>query len=44
MDRETYLRLVETYGTTEDVILENEEELLREIRKKERARVDDSYT
>jgi len=32
VDRETYLRFVETYGTTEDVTLENEEELLREMR------------
>ena len=44
VDRETYLRFVETYGTTEDVTLENEEKLLREMRNRERARVDDSYT
>jgi len=29
VDRETYLRFVETYSTTEDVLLENDEELLR---------------
>ncbi|WP_456421088.1 hypothetical protein [Thermococcus sp.] len=42
--RETYLRFVETYSTTEDVTLDDEEELLREMRKKERARVDDGHT
>ena len=43
VDRETYLRFVETYSTTEDVLLENDEELLAEMRKKEKARINDSY-
>ncbi len=32
VDRETYLRFVETYSTTEDVLLENDEELLAKMR------------
>jgi len=37
VDRETYLRFIETYSTTEDVLLENDEDLLSEMRKKEKA-------
>ena len=43
VDRETYLKFVETYGSTESVFLENEEKLLEEMRKRERARVDGGH-
>ena len=43
VDRETYLKFVETYGSTEGVFLENEEKLLEEMRKRERARVDGGH-
>ena len=32
VDKETYLRFVETYNTTKDILLENDEELLAEMR------------
>jgi len=43
VDRETYLRFIETYSTTEDVLLENDEDLLSEMRKKEKARVNGGH-
>ena len=43
VDRETYLKFGETYGSTEGVFLENEEKLLEEMRKRERARVDGGH-
>ncbi len=43
VDRETYLKFVETYGSTESVFLENEEKLLEEMRKREKARADASH-
>ncbi|WP_297507292.1 hypothetical protein [Thermococcus sp.] len=43
VDRETYLKFVETYGSTESVFLENEEKLLEEMRKREKARADGSH-
>ncbi|BAD86185.1 hypothetical protein TK1996 [Thermococcus kodakarensis KOD1] len=43
VDRETYLRFIETYSTTDDVLLENDEEMLSEMRKKEKARINGSY-
>ena len=43
VDRETYLKFTEAYGTTESVFLENEEKVLEEMRKRERARIDGSH-